>query len=194
MSIRRVIKVLKNIRSYADEYSDEQNPFYRQKTSELGEEIRDRLIQGLVSGYDINGHRFQGLEESTMEVRSYRGISSSSPLRAEGGIESFLSSSNLFTTGTLQVKLNTPPEEYMGLQNEGFTPTYVPGVWKDGYLAIKRGGGIAFVRNRNNVSVPPRTWYGIPKTYREGGGKYKEFINKIAKALDIEFGKAIKKG
>ena len=193
MSIKRVVKLLKNIRSFADEYSDEQNPFYRERTRDLGEEIRGRLIQGLVSGYDINGHRFQSLKDSTMKVRQHRGVSGKTPLRAGGGIEGFLHSDNLFTTGTLQVKLNSPDEEYMTLQNEGFTPTYVPGVRKNGDLAKKRDGSIAFIKNSGH-DVPARQWYGIPKSYREGGGKYKEFINRVAKALDIEFGKAIKKG
>ena len=168
MSIKRVVKLLKNIRSFSDEYSKEQNPFYREKTKDLGKEIRDRLVDGLYGQYDIEGDQFKALKPATV-----KGKGSDWPLVAKNkNIKNFLEGDDLLTTGTLQVTLNRIPDaqgakdpRYMEAQNEGWYK-----------------------------NVPARTWYGIPKTYREGGGKYKEFINRVAKALDIEFGKAIKKG
>ena len=181
MSINKVVKLLKNIRKFADEYSDEQNPFYRKRTSELGEEIRNRLLDGLVGGYDINGHRFKGLKKSTMAIRKkIKGVIHSRPLRMDGGIVDFVKSSDFIQTGTLQVKLKSLDSGgYMEAQNKGFQVA-------DNSFSKRL--------NTRGKYVPPRTWYGIPKTYREGGTKYKKFINKVARALDIEFGKAIKKG
>ena len=181
MSIRRVVKLLKNIRSFADEYSTEQNQFYRQKTSELGEEIRDRLLDGITMGFNIEGHQFKKLKDSTMNIRKkIKGVIHNRPLRMDGGIVDFVKSADFIQTGTLQVKLKSLDSGgYMEAQNEGF-----------------QVADNSFSRRLNTRGkyVPPRTWYGIPKTYREGGTKYNKFINRVAKALDIEFGKAIKKG
>lgn len=190
MSIRKVSKILKNISKFADAYSDKQNPFFREKTKDYGKAIQDRLIDGLVRGHDVDwevdGRQFEGLKDSTMEVRQRRGVSGKSPLRAGGGIESFLHSDNLLTTGTLQVKLNNPPEEYMTAQNEGFTPTKVP--------IINKKDKLVFIPNKTGVSVPARKWFGIPKTYQEGGTKYNELLKRIADSLEKKFGSIIKGG
>ena len=168
MSIRLVQKLLQNISKVADAYSSEQNPVWREKTAELGEEIQDRLIAGLNFEYDIEGRRFKALKPATIKRKG-----DSQPLVAKKkNIKKFLDSNNLLTTGTLQVKLNPIPDaqgtsdpRYMEAQNEG---------WYD--------------------YVPARKWYGIPKTYREGGTKYNQFLDKLARHIDREFGKAIKKG
>ena len=175
-----------NIGKVAKDLSEIDNQFSRKKTEELGEEIRDRLLDGLVRGYNINGNKFRGLKESTIEIRQYRGVSGGSPLRADGGIENFLQSKNLFTTDNLQVKLNNPPEEYMTAQNEGFTPSKLP--------IINKKDELIFIKNRKGINVPPRKWFGIPKSYQEGGTKYNKFLNKLVDAYNNEFGKAIKRG
>ena len=79
-------------------------------------------------------------------------------------------------------------------QNEGFEPTYVPGVKKNGDLAVKKNGKLTFVANKNGVRVPAREWFGIPKTYQEGGTKYNKFLNKLVDAYNDIFNTAIKKG
>lgn len=186
MSIKKVTKLIGNIGEAARKYSNLDNEFFRKETAKFGEGIRDRLLDGLVRGYDIDGHQFSGLKESTMEVRGRRGISGSSPLRAGGGIEGFLSSANLFTTGTLQVKLNSPNEEYMTAQNEGFTPSRIP--------IVNKKDKLVFIKNAKGINVPARKWFGIPKTYKEGGTKYNEFLNKLVNAYNDIFNAAIKKG
>ena len=191
MSIRRVIKLMERVREVA-KMGGLTSSDIQELTGEYGEAIRDRLIAGLVGGYDIEGHQFKGLKDSTKKVRQFRGISGSTPLRAGGGIESFLESSSLFRTEKAQVSLNEPPEEYMKHQNKGFEPRYIPGVRKDGGVAIKKNGEIAFVANRVGISVPARKWYGIPKTYREGGMKYNEFLKKFVKRIEERLTKALK--
>ena len=42
-----------------------------------------------------------------------------------------------------------------------------------------------------NRSVPARKWYGIPKTYREGGTQYELFLNKIIKEINNKIADAI---
>ena len=94
-----------------------------------------------------------------------------SPLRESGGLLDFLNSPDLVESGNVQVKLKSPTEEYMTLQNEGFIThekSMIP-----------------------NKSVPPRKWYGIPKTYKEGGTQYELFLNKIIKEINNRITKAI---
>ena len=168
MSIRRTIKLLKNISKVADAYSSEQNPVWREKTAELGEEIQQRLREGHMVGYDIEGNKLKSLKKTTIRRKGH-----SKPLVAKNkNIVNFLRSNNFFTAGTLQVKLNPIPDaqgvsdpRYMEAQNEG---------WYD--------------------HVPARKWYGIPKTYREGGDQYKKFSNKLARHIEKAFGEAINKG
>ena len=168
MSIRRTVKLLQNISKVADAYSSEQNPIWREKTAELGEEIQDRLKDGLLGEYDIDGRRFKALKPATIRRKGH-----SQPLVAKKKeIKNFLNGDNLLTTGTLQIKLNPIPDvqgvsdsRYMEAQNEG---------WYD--------------------HVPARKWYGIPKTYREGGTKYNQFLNKLARHVEKAFGEAINKG
>ena len=57
----------------------------------------------------------------------------------------------------------------MTLQNEGFIT--------GGFLPGRR--------------VPARKWYGIPKTYREGGTQYELFLNKIIKEINNKIADAI---
>ena len=182
MSLRRTVKLLGAIGDFARKRSRIDNTFFREKTKELGEGIRNRLLDGLVSGYDINGHQFRSLEQSTIEIRGkkeWRTVTNSSPLRHTGGIENFLSSADLFTTGTMQVKLNSPPEEYMIAQNEGFTPSKIP--------IINKKDKLVFIKNTKGINVPARKWFGIPKTYKEGGTKYNEFLRKITKQYERDF-------
>ena len=160
MSIRRVIKLIGNIGDVARKHSKVDNPLFREATRELGEEIQERLLQGLIGGYDIDGKTFKGLKKSTLNIRkTFKKNTGTSPLREGGGLLKFLNSSDLVESGKVQVKLKSPTEEYMTLQNKGFitdSESMVP-----------------------DKFVPARKWYGIPKTYKEGGTKYNEFLNKV---------------
>ena len=169
MAISRVIKTLNNL---SKAFSDIDDDFFREGTKEYGKKIQARLLDGLDGGYDIEGKTFKGLKESTLNIRKYRGISGDRILNArDGAIQGFLQGDNLIETGKVQVKLNNPPHEYMTLQNEGFITddkSMVP-----------------------NKTVPPRKWYGIPKTYREGGTQYELFLNKIIKEINNKIADAI---
>ena len=167
MAISRVIKALNNL---SKSFSDIDNDFFRERTKDYGEKIQDRLIDGVLGGYDINGKTFKGLEKSTINIRkTLKHNNGTSPLRESGGLLDFLNSPDLIESGKVQVKLKSPTEEYMTLQNEGFIT-----------------GG--FLPNRE---VRPRKWYGIPKTYKEGGTQYELFLNKIIKEINNKITKAI---
>jgi len=167
VAIRRVIKALNNL---SKSFSDIDNDFFRERTKDYGEKIQDRLIDGVLGGYDINGKTFKGLEKSTINIRkTLKNNTGTSPLRESGGLLDFLNSPDLVESGNVQVKLKSPTEEYMTLQNEGFTT--------GGFLPGK--------------DVRPRKWYGIPKTYREGGTQYELFLNKIIKEINNKITKAI---
>ena len=168
MAISRVIKTLNNL---SKAFSDIDDDFFREGTKEYGEKIQGRLIDGVLGGYDIEGKTFKGLKESTLNIRrTFKNNTGTSPLRESGGLLDFLNSSDLVESGKVQVKLKSPTEEYMTLQNEGFSPT-------GGFLPGK--------------SVPARKWYGIPKTYREGGTQYELFLNKIIKEINNKIADAI---
>tara|TARA_R100000808_G_scaffold18061_1_gene39679 strand:- start:2697 stop:3251 length:555 start_codon:yes stop_codon:yes gene_type:complete len=184
MSLSKVIRLMSKVQKISEKYASIDNEVYAEKVSDYKEEIRDRLLDGLIGGYDINGKRFKSLRPSTLDIRSIRGVAGKTPLRANGGIERFLESEGLFAKGKLQIKLNPPPEEYMVAQNEGFTPTYIP-------KANKRDE-IGYFKNKTGISVPARQWYGLPKTYLEGGVRYNEFIKKITKEFDRELSEAIR--
>ena len=173
MAISRVIKTLNNL-SKAFKI-DIGGDFFRERTKDYGKKIQDRLVDGLEGGYDIEGHTFKGLEDSTFNIRKYKGISGDKILNArDGAILGFLQGDNLVESGEVQVKLNNPPHEYMTLQNEGFitdSKSMVP-----------------------DKSVPARKWYGIPKTYREGGTQYELFLNKIIKEINNKIADAINEG
>lgn len=166
MSINKVVKLIGEIGNIARKYSKADNPLFKEATRELGEGIQERLIQGLVGGYDVDGKTFKALKPSTIAKRRGMGVTHDSPLIAKNrNIEKHLLSDDLLTVGTTQVKLNPiPAPEYMKAQNEGF----------------------------RNVSA--RKWYGIPKTYQEGGTKYNEFLKKLVDAYNDIFDTAIKKG
>ena len=168
MAIRRVIKILNNL---SKSFSDIDNNFFRERTEDYGKKIQDRLIDGLLRGYDIDGKTFKGLAKRTLVNRKSQGINHRRPLIARNeSILNFLQSSDLVQTGNVQVKLKPANDnEYMLSHNEGFT--------------TPQGG-----------SVPPRKWYGIPKTYREGGTQYELFLNKIIKEINKKVADAINKG
>ena len=131
-------------------------------TKEYGEDIQGRLLDGLLGSYDGEGKTFKSLSPKTIKNRRSKGITGTKPLIEKKGILNFLNSPDLIQSGKVQIKLKTPSEEYMLAQNEGFS------------------------------HVPARKWYGIPKTYREGGTKYNELLKKFVKRLEEEFGKALK--
>ena len=165
MAIKRVIKALNNL---SKSFSDIDNDFFRERTEDYGKKIQDRLIDGVLRGYDIEGKTFKGLRDSTINIRKkYKNTTQTSPLRESGGLLDFLQSSDLIESGNVQVKLKPANDNtYMLAHNEGFT--------------TPKGG-----------SVPPRQWYGIPKTYREGGTQYELFLNKIIKEINNKITKAI---
>tara|TARA_R110002020_G_scaffold349500_2_gene563075 strand:+ start:772 stop:1290 length:519 start_codon:yes stop_codon:yes gene_type:complete len=169
MAISRVIKTLNNLSKV---FSDIDDDFFREGTKEYGEKIQGRLIDGVLGGYDIEGKTFKGLKESTINIRkTFKNNTGTSPLRESGGLLDFLNSSDLVESGKVQVKLKSPTEEYMTLQNEGFTThekSMVP-----------------------SRSVTARKWYGIPKTYKEGGTQYELFLNKIIKEINNKIANAI---
>jgi len=169
MAINRVIKTLNNL-SKAFKI-DIGGDFFRERTKDYGKKIQGRLLDGILGGYDIEGKTFKGLKESTLNIRKkFKGTTGTSPLRESGRLLDFLNSPDLIESGEVQVMLNNPTEEYMTLQNEGFSPT-------GGFLPGK--------------SVPARKWYGIPKTYREGGTQYELFLNKIIKEINNKIADAI---
>ena len=164
MAIRRVIKVLNNL---SKSFSDIDDDFFRERTKEYGEDIQDRLLDGIVKGYDTEGKTFKGLAKRTLVNRKSQGINHRRPLIAKNeSILDFLQSSDLVQAGNVQVKLKPANDnEYMSDHNEGFTTP--------------------------SSSVPPRKWYGIPKTYREGGTQYELFLNKIIKEINNKITNAI---
>ena len=142
-------------------------------TGEFASGIHDRLIDGLLGGYNIDGKQFKSLAKSTIANRRNRlesPTTSTRPLIDRPNVQSilnFLQSDKLMQVGKLQIKLNKPGQDYMLAQNEGFiTP---------------KGG-----------SVPARKWYGIPKTYKEGGVKYNELLEKFVKKIEKNFEKILK--
>ena len=56
MAIRRVIKALNNL---SKSFSDIDDDFFRERTKEYGEKIQDRLLDGVLGGYDIDGKTFK---------------------------------------------------------------------------------------------------------------------------------------
>ena len=178
MSISRVIKLMKSVRNVADKggLKDED---LKSLTLEYGEEIQQRLIDGFYGGYDINGKTFKKLKDSTIGIRQSRGNHNDSILLESGGIRRFLQSDNLFKhVGKVQITLNKPPKEYMLVHNEDHV---VP--------------SSKFSEKFHTVGkfVPARKWYGIPKTYREGGTKYNEFLKKFVKRIEENFARSIKR-
>tara|TARA_Y100000593_G_scaffold41639_2_gene79837 strand:+ start:7333 stop:7896 length:564 start_codon:yes stop_codon:yes gene_type:complete len=186
MSINRVIKLMNDIRAFAEDggLKDED---LRELTGEYGEAIRQRLIDGVEGGYDIEGKQFRKLQPSTISIRRARGISHNDFLRdRHGGIRGFLEGNDLFSSGKVQITLNKPYGEYMIHQNEGFTPTKIP--------VINNKNKVVYIDNEEKkISVPARKWYGIPKTYREGGTKYNEFLKKFVKRIEENFARSIKR-
>ena len=112
------------------------------------------------------------MAKRTLANRKSQGINHRRPLIAENeSILDFLQSPDLIRPGNVQIKLKSPTEEYMTLQNEGFTTS-----------------SESMVPNRN---VPARKWYGIPKTYKEGGTQYELFLNKTIKEINKKITDAI---
>ena len=173
MAINRVIKVLNNL---SEAFSDIDNDFFRERTKDYGEKIQDRLIDGILGGYDIDGKTFKGLQESTLNIRKkYKSTNSTNPLRESGGLLDFLNSDDLVQSGNVQVTLKQAPEKY-SVHNEDHTVPANP-------FANRLG--------LTGKDVPARKWYGIPKTYKEGGTQYELFLNKIIKEINKKVEAAI---
>ena len=168
MAISRVIKALNNL---SKSFSDIDDDFFRERTKDYGEKIQDRLLDGIVRGYDTEGKTFKGLAKRTLANRRGQGINHRRPLIAKNeSILNFLQSSDLIQAGKVQVKLKPADDnEYMFDHNEGFTT--------GGFLPGK--------------TVPARKWYGIPKTYKEGGTQYELFLNKIIKEINNKIKSAV---
>ena len=173
MAISRVIKALNNL---SKSFSDIDDDFFRERTKDYGEKIQGRLLDGVLGGYDIEGKTFQGLRESTINIREhFKGNNSTSPLRESGGLLDFLNSPDLVESGKVQITLKKAPEKYL-VHNEEHT---VP------------ASRFADRLNLTDKNVPARKWYGIPKTYREGGTQYELFLNKTIKEINKKITDAI---
>ena len=184
-SIKRVIKIMDEVRK-AVSGSGLTDKDLRELTSEYGESIRDRLIQGIEGGYSVDGHRFTRLQASTLAIRRARGNSSTDFLQdRHGGIISFLEGNDLFHAGKVQINLNKPYNKYMEYQNEGFTPDKIP--------VFNNKNKLVYIPNIKKKSVPARKWLGIPKAYKEGGTKYNEFLKKFTQRIEKNLTKAIKR-
>ena len=176
MAISRVIKTLNNL---SKAFSDIDDDFFREGTKEYGEEIQGRLLDGISGGYDIEGKTFKGLRESTLNIREkFKGTNRTSPLRESGGLVDFLNSSDLVQTGKVQLTLKKAPEEYLVHNEDHSVPS----------------SKFADKLNLTGKSVPARKWYGIPKTYREGGTKYELFLSKIIKKITTKIARVINEG
>tara|TARA_B100001250_G_scaffold413599_1_gene448266 strand:- start:1012 stop:1533 length:522 start_codon:yes stop_codon:yes gene_type:complete len=162
------------IRAYADKDILDDSSL-RETTKEYADEIQERLVDGLWNGYDIDGRPFAKLADSTKAIRKKRGNPSSKPLIDDGNILDFLESDNLMESGKVQVRMKDPPREYMEVQNTAHTIPY---------------SGFAKKYNTIGKDVSykgtARKWYGVPKTFKEGGTKYNEFARKIIKNIEKE--------
>jgi hypothetical protein len=70
-------------------------------------------------------------------------------------------------------------DKYQLMQNRGFK---VP------------GSHFSETWNVKGKRVPPRNWYGVPQTYKEGHPGWRNEMGELAKFLKTEFGKVIKGG
>jgi len=174
MAISRVIKTLNNL-SKAFKI-DIGGDFFRERTKDYGKKIQGRLLDGILRGYDIEGKTFKGLQESTLNIRKkFKGTTGTSPLRESGGLLDFLNSSDLIESGKVQLTLKKAPEKYLVHNEEHLVP---PSRFADRL-------------NLTGKNVRARKWYGIPKTYREGGTQYELFLNKIIKEINNKIADAI---
>ena len=136
--------------------------YFNRKAKELATGIRERLHEGLLGGYNIEGKQFKHLKKSSKYIRrKYKNNSSTMPLVDSGDLLKFAQSRNNVRAEGTDIILEDPPE-YMTAQNEGFT---VP------------PSNFANRFNTVGKEVPARNWYGIPRIYRPGGGAYNKFID-----------------
>tara|TARA_Y100000310_G_C20282553_1_gene623295 strand:+ start:99 stop:593 length:495 start_codon:yes stop_codon:yes gene_type:complete len=162
MSIRRVIKLMDRVREVAEMGGLDESDL-KEFTNEFAVAIQDRLVDGLTGGYNIEGEQFKSLSSKTIANRRSQGIAGTKPLIATRELLNFVrDKERLMQIGKVQILLRKPPEGYMIAHNE----------------------------ERHNI--PARKWYGIPKTYREGGTKYNEFLKKFVKRIEEHFAKALK--
>ena len=175
---RVLINILSKLKKEAKSIDDD---FFRERTKSYAEDIQDRLIDGLVKSYDIEGRPFTPLAKSTMAIRKRRQMSSSRPLQESGGILKFLMSDDLISSAISQVRLNEPPEKYMETQNTQFE---IPvSKFSEKYNTV--GKSVSYTGRA-------RKWHGIPKTYRKGGTKYDLFLKKIDREIKERLEKAFK--
>ena len=175
MSIRKTIKLMEDVRDFADEGLDTAE--LRNLSKEYGEAIKGRLIDGLLGGYDTEGKQFKGLAESTLYNRLHREdipTTSNRPLIDKNqSILNFLKSPDLIKAGSKRIQLKPLSSSSVPYINQ--EPDHNTG------FTTPKGG-----------NVPARKWYGIPKTYREGGTKYNEFLKKFVKRIEENFKKVLK--
>ena len=173
MSIKGVIKMMEEIRDFG---KSEGVSRYKMKklTNTFADRIRNRLIDGVLNGYDIDGKTFKGIEDSTENIRRHKQRIGTQPLRDTGGLLNFLQSDNFMHVTEAKIVLKDAPDKWDVHNRDHYVPNN------------------ATKYNTQGKFVPARKWYGIPKTYREGGTKYNELVREFIKTIEEDFKKISK--
>ena len=174
MAIKRVIKFTKNVARYAKRISTHgEGEIFKHYTDSAAKEVRQRLVDGLDGGYGIKGGQFAWLKESTKEIRKKRGIDPNNP--------------PLVATGKLRDSIK--------VVSDGRSIRLVEdGAYKEYGKYHNQSGGFVTGGMIPGKSVKRRNYWGIPKTFKEGGAAYKRLMSRIASDLRFNFKTMISTG
>ena len=135
-------------------------------------DMKNRMYEGVKKGYNVNGGQFAPLKPATIRKKKKR-IGANPNIALEGA-----SPSSHFLHHTVYEEIDNSIKVHKNMITSSRSRVTRK------YLLNQNDGNA-----KNNV--PARPWYGIPKSFRQGGTKYKEFMKIYEKQLLKTFGKDI---
>jgi len=189
-----VINLLGRVRGYYKKLTNTTDEFWTEGLKAYGEVLEDRLIRGVKKGYDIKGNQFKHLKPSRIRMRQWEtGRAIKKTIRGAKAAESLgrkvasisiggQGTSPMHHTGKLIRQMKSSRLFFVdnsGLKIKLFSNPNVDGY----YLLHNQQGGYISAGAIPGQRVRQRKWYGIPKTFAEGGVGYKKALAAMTRVL-----------
>lgn len=175
MALQSVIKLADRATKFAEKASNTgEQAMYGKFLQNVSNGIIARLQWGIDNGRNINGDPFKRsnpnpTREATINMRKSKSLQSPDTpiLHGRGKLRDSFQMTPIANNTKLKLNKDSIYDSYGKYHNSGF----------------KTGGTSAIP----NVNVPARKYWGIPKTWKEGGTAYNTAMREFASILEFTF-------